>query len=107
MHLNPHHNVWYPFTLGFSYIFLEQSQKAIDILQRGLIHNPDFLAIHLALAGLYAELDRSEEANMEVEKVLRLSPDFTLQTLKEMIPLKDPVVKDRLINAARKAGLPE
>ena len=107
MHLNPHHNAWYPFTLGFSYIFLQQIEKAVDILQRGLIHNPDFLVIHLALAGLYAEMDRIEDANMEVEEVLRLSPDFTLQVLQEMIPLKDPVVKERLINAARKAGLPE
>ena len=107
MHLNPHHNAWYPFTLGVSYIFLQQIEKAVDILQRGLIHNPDFLAIHLALAGLYADMDRIEDANMEVEEVLRLSPDFTLQVLQEMIPLKDPVVKERLINAARKAGLPE
>ena len=107
MHLNPHHNAWYPYTLGFSYIFLQQIEKAVDILQRGLIHNPDFLGIHLALAGLYAEMDRIEDANMEVEEVLRLSPDFTLQVLQEMIPLKDPVVKERLINAARKAGLPE
>ena len=107
MHLNPHHNAWYPFTLGLSYIFLQQIEKAVDILQRGLIHNPDFLAIHLALAGLYADMDRIEDANMEVEEVLRLSPDFTLQVLQEMIPLKDPVVKERLINAARKAGLPE
>jgi len=107
MHLNPHHNAWYPFTLGFSYIFLQQIEKAVDILQRGLIHNPDFLAIHLALAGLYADMDRIEDANMEVEEVLRLSPDFTLQVLQEMIPLKDPVVKERLINTARKAGLPE
>ncbi len=107
MHLNPHHNAWYPFTLGLSYIFLQQIEKAVDILQRGLIHNPDFLAIHLALAGLYAEMDRIEDANMEVEEVLRLSPDFTLQVLQEMIPLKDPVVKERIINAARKAGLPE
>ena len=107
MHLNPHHNAWYPYTLGVSYIFLQQIEKAVDILQRGLIHNPDFLAIHLALAGLYADMDRIEDANMEVEEVLRLSPDFTLQVLQEMIPLKDPVVKERLINAARKAGLPE
>jgi len=107
MHLNPHHNAWYPYTLGFSYIFLQQIEKAVDILQRGLIHNPDFLAIHLALAGLYADMDRIEDANMEVEEVLRLSPDFTLQVLQEMIPLKDPVVKERLINSARKAGLPE
>jgi len=52
-------------------------------------------------------MDRIEDANIEVEEVLRLSPDFTLQVLQEMIPLKDPVVKERLINAARKAGLPE
>ncbi len=107
MHLNPHHNAWYPYTLGVSYIFLQQIEKAVAILQRGLIHNPDFLAIHLALAGLYAEMDRSEDANMEVEEVLRISPDFTLQVLQEMIPIKDPVVKERLINAVRKAGLPE
>lgn len=52
-------------------------------------------------------MNRSENANMEVEEVLRLSPDFTLQVLQEMIPLKDPAVKERFIKAVHKAGLPE
>lgn len=107
MHLNPHHSGWYDFTLGLSYLLLQRNQEAVKVLQRGLIHNPDFLGIHLALAGLYSEMGRSEDAKVEIGEVLRLSPDFNLQVLREMLPLKDPVVKERMINVAHKAGLPE
>ena len=105
--LNPHHIAWYPYILGVSYVFLEENEKAVEVLERGLVRHPDFLGIHLALGGLYAEMDRREDAKIEIEEVLRLSPGFSIQVFKEMIPLNDPDARERLINAVRKAGLPE
>ena len=107
MHLNPHHPAWYPYVFGLSFFFLNEIEKAIEILEKGQVHNPDFLGVHIALAGLYAEMDRSEDAKIEVKEVLRLSPGFSIHVLQEMLPLNDPVVRERIINAARKAGLPE
>ena len=105
--LNPHHIAWYPYILGLSYAFLEENEKAVEVLERGLVRHPDFLGIHLALGGLYAEMDRREDAKIEIEEVLRLSPGFSIQVFKEMMPLNYPDDRERLINAVRKAGLPE
>jgi len=105
MRLNPHHHVWYFYVLGLSYISTERYEKAVEILKRGLMRNPDFMIIHLLLAGIYAEASRMEEARVELKEVLRISPDFSLEVLKEMAPFKDQARLDRFAEALRKAGL--
>ena len=107
MQLNPHHPAWYPYVFGLSYFFLNENTKAVEILEKGMVHNPDFLGVHIALAGLYAIIERSEDAEIEVKEVLRISPGFSIEVLQKMLPLNDPVVRERVVNAVRKAGLPE
>jgi adenylate cyclase len=102
--LNPHHHAWYFYVLGLSYISTERYEKAVEILKRGLIRNPDFMIIHLLLAGIYAEANRMEEARVEVEEVLRITPDFSLEVFKEKAPFKDQARLDRFAEALRKAG---
>ncbi len=105
MRLNPHHHVWYFYVLGLSYISTERYEEAVEILKRGLIRNPDFIGIHLLLAVLHAEAGRTEEARVELKEVLRISPDFSLEVLKEMAPVKDQARLDTFAEALRKAGL--
>jgi len=105
MRLNPHHHVWYFYVLGLSYILTERYREAFEILKRGLVRNPDFIGIHILMAGLYAQAGRMEEARVEVEEVLRISPDFSLEALKGMAPVKDQAALDRFVEALRKAGL--
>ena len=107
MQLNPYHNAWYPYVYGVSHIFLGKNENAVNILERGVVHNPDFLAIHLALAGTYSEMGRDEDAKLEMKEVLRLSPDYNLRMCQEMVPLKDPDLKEKFLSVIRKAGLPE
>jgi len=107
MRLNPHHHAWYFFILGLSYLSLYRIDDAIEVLRRGLIRNPDFLGIRLALAGLYAEMGDTAKARIEVEEVLRISPNFSLKVVQEMVPTKDAARIERVINPLRKAGLPE
>ena len=59
----------------------------------------------MLLAGLYAEAGRTEEAQVEVKEVLRISPDLSLEVLKEKAPVKDQANLDRFAEALRKAGL--
>jgi len=105
MRLNPHHHVWYFYVLGVSYIFTGLYEEAIEVLKRGTIRNPDFLGSHLALAPLYAEMGRKEEAQLEVEEILRVSPHFSIEMLREMIPAKDTAILEGMIEAFRRAGL--
>ncbi len=105
MRLNPHHHAWYFFTLGLSYLSLYRTDEAIEVLKRGIIRNPDFLGIHLALAGLYAEIGDREKARIAAEEVLRISPSFSLKVFHEMVPTKDELMIERMTDLLRKAGL--
>ncbi len=52
-----------------------------------------------------AELDRQEEARAEVAEILRLNPNASVETYRQNIPYKDPVVLERTLAGLRKAGL--
>jgi adenylate cyclase len=107
MLLNPYHHAWYFYILGVAYILQERYEDAIEILDRGLIRNPDFIGTHLALAAVYGVTGRKEGCQTEVEKILRISPGFSLELLKEMIPATDQTIVDGLIDIFREAGLPD
>ena len=107
MLLNPYHHAWYFFILGGAYLLQERYEDAHEILNRGLIRNPDFLGTHLALATLYVITDHKEECQAEVEEILRISPEFSLKLLREMIPAADHTIVDNIIEVLRIAGLPD
>jgi adenylate cyclase len=105
MRLNPRHHAWYFYVLGSSYILMDLHEEAVEVLKRGVIRNPEFLGSHLALAPLYAEMGCKEEAQHEVQEILRVSPHFSIEMLRGMIPSKEATIIERLIEAFRKAGL--
>ncbi len=106
MRLNPHHHAWYFQPLGLSYLITERWDEAVETYQRGVVRNPDFLGHHLALAGIYAQLGREEEAQAEVKEVLRISPHFSLDLFRQMAPAKDLENLERMAGLLAKAGLP-
>jgi adenylate cyclase len=91
--------------LGWAYLLLGRYEEAIAVLKKALPLNPDFLPIHYFLAISYSELDRQEEARTEVAAVLRISPNYSLEVLRQRLPYKDPAVLERITAALRKAGL--
>jgi len=105
MRLNPHYPPIYLFSLGHSYYLMGRYEEAIATLKRVLNRNPDFLPAHLDLAIIYSELGREEEARAEVAEILRISPNFSLEVLRQRLPYKDPAVLERILGGLRKAGL--
>jgi len=51
------------------------------------------------------ELGRNDEARAEAAEVLRLSPHYSLATVQQVYPLKDPTMEERWLADLRKAGL--
>ena len=105
MRLNPRYPAQYVNTLGFAYLLLGRYEEAIAALKQALNRNPNWLFIHTNLAVIYSELGREEEARAEGSEVLRLSPSFSLEVMKQRTPFKDPAVSERFLAALRKAGL--
>jgi adenylate cyclase len=86
---------------------MERYEEAITVLKKSLHYKPDYYTAHLRLAICYAALGRKEEAHAEAAEVLRLNPKFSVKTFSKTFPISDKAVKERYIDALRKAGLPE
>jgi hypothetical protein len=54
---------------------------------------------------VYSELGQAAEARAEAAEVLRLNPNFSLEIHKQRVPIKDPALMERHLEALRKAGL--
>jgi adenylate cyclase len=104
MRLNPHYPVDYLVILGFAYSTLERYEEAKAELKRALTRSPDHYGIHLMLAIIYSETGQEEEARAHVGEALRVNPQLSLEDLRQRLPAALP---ERVIDALRKAGLPE
>ena len=91
--------------VGTAYAAAGHYEEARDPLQRYLSRFPNNLLVHLTLARVYSQLEQDTEARAEAAEVLRLNPHFSLEVLKQRMPIKDPAMLERGIAALRKAGL--
>ena len=107
MSLDPHYPPTYLFFLGYGYYAMGQYEEAIAALKRSLARNPDHFSPHRALAVIFSELGRKEEARAEVAEMLRISPGVSLEGQRERMCFKDQAVFERYLEGLRKAGLPE
>lgn len=105
MRLNPRYPAAYLNSLGFAYVLLGRYAEAIPLLKQNLSRNPNYIDAYVNLAVCYAELGREEEARAEAVEILRLSPHFSIEGLKQISPYKDPTVGERYFAALRQAGL--
>jgi adenylate cyclase len=105
--LNPMAPSIYFRRLGSAYRDIGRYEEAIVQLKKAINLSPDSLYPHSALAATYSLAGRDEEARAEVSEVLKIQPEITLESLAKRVAYKNKADIDRLINAMRKAGLPE
>ena len=82
----------------------EAMETAKIVFDRSPSHE-DRLSAHLSLAVLYAELGQEEDVRAEAAEVLKLAPDFSLETALQSDPDRDLPRTKRIVAALRKAGL--
>jgi hypothetical protein len=75
--------------------------------RKALSRNSNLLGSHICLAACYSMAGRDEEARAQVKEVLRLNPNFSLETLGRQAQAfyKDPADGKPMGDALRKAGL--
>jgi adenylate cyclase len=80
-------------------------EEAVSAYKKAIQLAPDNFTAHLGLAITYSLMGREKEARAEVAEVLRINPKFSLDSWAKTLRIKDELIKDRTINALRKAGL--
>ena len=105
MRLNPRYPIPYLWALSYASYLTGRTHAAMEIAKRILTHNPDHPTAHVLLAVIYSELDRMQEAQAEAAQILRISPQYSLEAVKQRMPQKDQASLRRYIEGLRKAGL--
>jgi adenylate cyclase len=82
-------------------------EEAVEWAQRSLQRKPDSPLACRVLAASYAQLGRVEEARRASDEVSRLTPEFSLSAIRLTFASADPSLRERLVEALRKAGVKE
>ena len=82
-------------------------EEAVSAFKKAIQLAPDHILAHLDLAVTYSMMGREKEARAEAAEVLRINPKFSLDYFAKILPYKDQSQNDKIINALRKAGLPD
>jgi len=105
--LDPFGPSYYFHLLGMAYRELGRYEEAIAACQEAIRRQPNNELAHLVLAATYIMVGREAEAHVEAAELLRINPKFSLQRFAKVRPHIDPENTARLVDALRKAGLPE
>ena len=82
-------------------------RRAAEFFSKALEPKPDHLYPHLFLAASHAHLGALEDARNQIDKILRLAPEYSLALAEERCVYTEPDEKARFLDGLRKAGLPE
>ena len=105
MRLNPHEPFYYLAILGSTYRMMGRHEEAIAALKTVLCRNPNYVPAHVQLVAAYSELGQEAEARAGAAEILRLSPNFSLESVKQRLPYKDQAALEHYLDGLRKAGL--
>jgi adenylate cyclase len=83
MRLDPRHPEAYWSHEGWAYARMGRYTEAVDALKQGNQGNP---FVHVWLVYAYSELGREEDARAEAAQVLRVSPGFSVEEMRQRLP---------------------
>lgn len=96
-----------PEVLASILMHVEKYDEAAAIALERVETDPDFVSSYFLLTWYYTEMGNQEEAEIAAENILRLNPHFTIESFAARQPHRDRAVLGSLLDAFRKAGLPE
>jgi adenylate cyclase len=91
---------------ALAYFQAGECQNAIATCEKGPWREPDNLMGHVIRAMVYGFCDSEEEARKEATEVLRIKPNFNVESFTGILPYKNPSDRKRAAQGLREAGLP-
>lgn len=84
---------------------LGEYEQAIEALERRLARNPQSETAYALLASCYGQLGRAEECRKAWEQTLRISPGFSMERRRRVLPFRNPEDFERRVEGLRKGGV--
>jgi len=104
--LDPFHPPTYLEWLGNAYWLVGDNARCVEVAERGVALDPDYVSLHVVLAVCYAALGKEEGARAAAAEILRINPRFTLKAYSSYVPYTNDIDLQR-VDLLRKAGVPE
>ena len=102
--LNPYPPSWYFWLLGFAQFAAGHYEAAVKTLRNEATYRTESRRM---LAAALAQIGQPEEARDEASLYLAVNPHSRISNWIETEPYRDSATRDRIVEALRKAGLPE
>ena len=106
MRLDPQYPDAYLHILAQVYFQQGRFEEAAGLLKRRIIRKPDTDISRVLLAATYGYLGHPEEAKAQWADALAANPNFSLEQRKRVLPYRDPVNFQGIVEGLRKAGIP-
>ncbi|TFH29263.1 MAG: tetratricopeptide repeat protein [Deltaproteobacteria bacterium] len=102
-----------PFTPGIYYgnlgmaYFQNRSncEEAVKACEEGVKRAPEGMIVHFMATTVFSACGKEEEARKAAKELLRISPNFSVESFAKKLPQNKQEDKDRIVEALRKAGL--
>jgi adenylate cyclase len=112
MRLHPFYPSWYLGRLGICYRMIGRYKESVavykEVIKRDMEEGGPMDRNYLYLATTYSMMGRIDDARDLVRKALEYNPKMTIEAWrKRLFQYKDPAHIERILDALRKAGLPE
>jgi len=105
--LDPFHPPNYLEWLGDAYFLLGRYDECIQVVERGIALDPDFVALHVVGAECYAAVGNEKKARDSGENILRANPRFTIKAFAGYVPFTEKSDLELKVRLLRAAGVPE
>jgi tetratricopeptide (TPR) repeat protein len=107
LRLNPVKNINRLNGLAWAYLYSKQYENAISTWNKILDRSPDSLFAYMGLTIAYWVTGSEDEARHAARQVVRINPKFSVSYWEKQSYTRDEELKKQLLDAWRKAGLPE
>ena len=97
----------YLMAAGWAQLFSGRPAEALELAERSVSLNPDWDSTYWGLIPAYIQLDRLPEARAALSKLLSLAPGMTVSRLRQLLPIRNQVSLEMVLDGLRKAGLPD
>ena len=86
---------------------LGRYSETVSLLKRRILRNPETDASRALLAAAYGQMGLLQEAREAWRGLMQVSPNFSIEQRRKVLPYENPDDFDRVVEGLRKAGLPE